>query len=47
MLQSEIQAADPELAEMSAQKIAACLRELVVAGQVKRYEENRKAYFHL
>lgn len=46
MTVSEIQAASPALADISNQKIAACVRQLVSEGMISRYEKDRKAYFH-
>lgn len=42
---TEIQKADAELSEMSNQKVAALVRQLIEAGSVERIEEKRKAYF--
>lgn len=42
---TEIQKADAELSEMSNQKVAALVRQLIDDKQVERITEKRKAYF--
>lgn len=42
---SEMQKANPELAELSNQKISSMLRQLISAGEVERTEVKGKAYF--
>lgn len=42
---SEMQKANPELAELSNQKISSMLRQLISAGEVVRTEVKGKAYF--
>lgn len=44
---SEIQTLAPELAELSNQKVASLVRQLVEEGKLIREEEKRKAYFRL
>lgn len=44
---SEIQTLAPELAELSNQKVASLVRQLVEEGKLIRLEEKRKAYFKL
>jgi hypothetical protein len=44
---SEIQTLAPELAELSNQKVASLVRQLVEEGKLTRIEEKRKAYFRL
>lgn len=44
---SEIQTLAPELAELSNQKVASLVRQLVEEGKLIRIEEKRKAYFRL
>lgn len=42
---TDLQKKVPECAELSNQKVAALVRQLIEAGQVERIEEKRKAYF--
>ena len=42
---SEIQTLTPELGELSNQKVASLVRQLVEEGKLIRLEEKRKAYF--
>ena len=44
---SELMQADEELSQLSNQKVASLVRQLVEAGKVQRLEEKRKAYFTL
>ena len=44
---SELMQADEQLGDMSNQKVASLIRQLVEAGKVQRLEEKRKAYFTL
>lgn len=44
---SEIQTLAPELGELSNQKVASLVRQLVEEGKLTRIEEKRKAYFRL
>ena len=44
---SEIQTLAPELSELSNQKVASLVRQLVEEGKLTRIEEKRKAYFRL
>lgn len=44
---SEIQTLAPELADLSNQKVASLVRQLVEEGKLVRIEEKRKAYFRL
>lgn len=44
---SEIQTLAPELNELSNQKVASLVRQLVEEGKLVRIEEKRKAYFRL
>lgn len=44
---SELMQADEELSQLSNQKVASLVRQLVDAGKVQRLEEKRKAYFTL
>ena len=42
---TEMQKANPELAERSNQKVSALLKQMTESGSVKREEIKRKAYF--
>ena len=44
---SELMQADEQLGDMSNQKVASLIRQLVEVGKVQRLEEKRKAYFTL
>lgn len=44
---SELMQVDGELSQLSNQKVASLVRQLVEAGKVQRLEEKRKAYFTL
>lgn len=44
---SELMQADDQLSQLSNQKVASLVRQLVEAGKVQRLEEKRKAYFTL
>ena len=47
MTVSELMQADEELSQLSNQKVASLVRQLVETGKVQRLEEKRKAYFTL
>lgn len=44
---TEMQKANPDLADLSNQKISALVRQLIAEGTVKKEEIKRKAYFSL
>lgn len=42
---TDIQKANAELDEMSNQRVSALIRQMILAGEVERIEDKRKAYF--
>lgn len=42
---TDIQKANAELGEMSNQRVSALIRQMILAGEVERVEDKRKAYF--
>jgi hypothetical protein len=42
---TDIQKANAELGEMSNQRVSALIRQMILAGEVERIEDKRKAYF--